>query len=117
MVIEAAWLHVVIYILKYTITVRCEYAYITADLFHPTFNISGRMPITVLAQSTSVNITINGSGEVYTCTLNNQTMDITSGQPAAQQTGLTPNTSYTVNCHSVNGRCREATEAFTTGTV
>ena len=33
-----------------------------------------------------VNITISGSGEVYTCTLNNQTVNITSGQPV-QQTG------------------------------
>ena len=37
-----------------------------------------------------VNITISdrgGSGEVYSCTLNKQTVNITSGQPAAQQTG------------------------------
>ena len=72
------------------------------------------MPITVLAQSTSANITINGSGEVYSCTLNNQTVDITSGQ-TVQQTGLAPNTTYTVNCHSVKGSCSEARATFTTG--
>ena len=74
------------------------------------------MPITMFEQSTSVNITINGSGEVYSCTLNDQTMDITSGQ-TVQQTGLAPNTKYTVNCHSVDDSCREAKEAFITGTV
>ena len=65
-------------------------------------------------QSTSVNITINGSGEVYSCTLNDQTVNITSGQ-TVQQTGLTPNTKYTVNCHSVKDSCREARATFITG--
>ena len=74
------------------------------------------MPITVLAQSTSVNITISGSGEVYSCTLNNQTVDITSGQPV-QLTGLAPNTKYKINCHSVDDSCLEAEETFITGTV
>ena len=69
-----------------------------------------------MAQSRKVNVTISGSGEVYTCTLNDQTVDITSGQPV-QQTGLAPNTNYTVNCHSVNDSCLEATPAtFMTGT-
>ena len=114
--IEAAWPYVIIYTLKvHDYIVRCEYAYIIADLFHPTVNISGRMLITVLAQSTSVNITINGIGEVYTCTLNNQTVNITSGQ-TVQQTGLIPNTKYTVNCRSVDDSCREATATtFTMG--
>ena len=105
------------YVLIYSTThVHSAYAFI--DLLCPITNISGTSLITVLAlQSRKVNITISGSGEVYSCTLNNQTMDITSGQTAAQQTGLTPNTNYTVNCYSVNGRCLEATEAFTTGTV
>ena len=67
-------------------------------------------------QSTSVNITISGSGEVYSCTLNNQTVNITSGQ-TVQQTGLAPSTKYTVNCYSVNDSCREARATFTTGTV
>ena len=120
-VIEAAWPYVAIYILIHThlkyMIVRCEYEYIIADLIHYTVNISGRMPITVLAQSTNVTITINGSGEVYSCTLNDQTVHITSGQ-TVQQTGLTPNTTYTVNCHSVNDSCLEATTTtFTTGTV
>ena len=98
--------------LKYMIT---AYTYIIADLFHSTVNISGRMLITVLAQSTSVNITISGSGEVYTCTLNNQTMDITSGQTVQKTTGLTPNTNYTINCRNVDDSCSEATATFTTG--
>ena len=74
------------------------------------------MPITVLAQSTSVNITISGSGEVYSCTLNNRSVNITSGQ-TVQRTGLAPNTNYTVNCHSVNDSCLEAKTTFTTGTA
>ena len=98
--------------LKYMIT---AYTYIIADLIHPTVNISGRMPITVLAQSTSVNITISGSGEVYSCTLNDQTVDITSGQTVQQTTGLAPSTNYTINCRSVNDSCSEATATFTTG--
>ena len=69
-----------------------------------------------MLQSENVSYTINGSGEVYSCTLNNQTMDITSGQ-TVQLTGLAPNTNYTVNCRSVNGSCLEARATFTTGTV
>ena len=72
------------------------------------------MPITVLAQSTSVNVTINGSGEEYSCTLNDQTVNITSGQ-TFQQTGLAPSTNYTINCHSVNDSCLGARATFTTG--
>ena len=98
-------------------SVWCEYEYIIADLFHSTVNISGRMPITVLAQSTSVNVTINGSGEVYNCTLNDQTVNITSDHSVQQTTGLAPNTTYTVNCHSVDDSCLEATATFSTGTV
>ena len=69
------------------------------------------------AQSRNVNITINGSREVYSCTLNNQTVNITSGQTVQQTTGLTPNTKYTVNCYSADDSCLEATTAtFMTGT-
>ena len=93
-----------------------RYAYTFIQLFCPT-NVSGKTPITVLAeQSTNVNITINGRGEVYNCTLNNQKVNITAGQPV-QLTGLAPNTTYTINCHSVDGSCLEATATFTTGTV
>ena len=68
-------------------------------------------------QSRKVNITISGSGEVYSCTLNNQTVNITSGQTVQQTTGLTPNTTYTVNCRSVDDSCLEATTTtFMTGT-
>ena len=95
--------------------VHSGYAFI--DLLCPIANISGRMPITVLAQSTSVNVIISGSGEVYTCTVNNQTVNITSGQPAAQLTGLSPNTKYTVTCYGMNDSCLEARATFTTGTV
>ena len=94
--------------------VHSGYAFI--DLLCPIANISGTRPITMLAQSTSANITINGSGEVYSCTLNNQTVNITSGQ-TVQLTGLTPNTKYKVTCHSVNDSCREARATFTTGTA
>ena len=94
--------------------VHSGYAFI--DLLCPIANISGRMPITVLAQSTSVNVIISGSGEVYNCTLNDQTVNITSGQPV-QQTGLAQNTTYTVTCYGVNDSCREARATFTTGTV
>ena len=95
---------------------QCQCAYTFIYLPCPIAIILGTRPITVLAQSTSVNITINGNGEVYTCTLNNQTMDITSGQ-TVQLTGLAPNTKHTVNCHSVNGSCLEARATFTTGTA
>ena len=96
--------------------VHSGYAFI--DLLCPIANISGTRPISMLAaQSTSVNVTISGSGEVYSCTLNNQTVDITSGQTVQQTTGLTPNTNYTVNCYSVNDSCLEARATFTTGTV
>ena len=70
----------------------------------------------LIKQSTNVNIIINGSGEVYSCTLNNQKVNITSGQPD-QLTELAPNTTYTINCHSVNDSCLEARANFTTGTV
>ena len=70
----------------------------------------------LIKQSTTINIIINGSGEVYTCTLNKKKVNITSGQPD-QLTGLAPNTTYTINCHSVNDSCLEATANFTTGTV
>ena len=70
----------------------------------------------LIKQSTKVNITINGIGEVYSCTLNNQIVNIISGQPD-QLTGLAPNTTYTIKCHSVDDSCLEATATFTTGTV
>ena len=113
-VIKAAWpFDIVNYLLQHW----CEYEYIIADLFHSTVDISGKMPITVLAQSTSVKVTIYGSGEMYSCTLNNQTVNITSGQ-TVQLTGLAPNTNYTINCYSVNDNsCLEAKETFITGTV
>ena len=88
------------------------------NCFHPTITLSEKKPIAVsvlMPQSTTVNITINSSGEVYSCTLNNQKMNITSGQPD-QLTGLAPNTTYTINCHSVDDRCTEAAANFTTGT-
>ena len=90
--------------------------YRSAVLSQPFFIIciSDARPITVsMVQSRSVVFTINGSGEVYSCTLSKQTVDITSGQ-TVQQTGLTPSTNYTVNCRSVNDSCLEATTRFTT---
>ena len=90
--------------------------YRTAVLSQPFFIIciSDPRPITVsMVQSRSASITINGSGEVYSCTLNNQRVNITSGQ-TVQLTGLTQRRRYTVNCYSVNGSCLEATTRFTT---
>ena len=94
---------------------KCAYASI--DLLCPIANTSGTRHITVsIVQSRKVNITISGSGEVYSCTLNNQTVNITSGQ-TVQLTGLAPNTTYTVNCYSVDDSCLEATTTtFMTGT-
>ena len=97
-------------------SVKCAYAFI--DLLCPIANTSGTRHITVsIVQSRKVNITINGSGEVYSCTLNNQTVNITSGQ-TVQQTGLAPNTNYTVTCYStMSDSCRESRATFTTGTA
>ena len=83
--------------------------YIDLSDFKTTITVS-------VVQSTNANITVSGSGEVYSCTLNNQKVNITSGQPV-QLTGLAPNTTYTINCHRVDDSCLEATENFTTGTV
>ena len=83
--------------------------------FAPLLNLSGRTLITVsMVQSTNVIITINGTGEMYSCTINNKKVNITEGQPV-QWTGLAPNTTYTLNCHSVVDSCLEANTAFTTG--
>ena len=80
----------------------------------PTVTLLG-MDVSVLAlQSTTVNITISGRGEVYNCTLNNMKVNITSGQPVLV-TGLAPNTTYTINCHSVDDSCLEEVTTFTTG--
>ena len=74
------------------------------------------MPITVsMVQSTNVIIKIDGKDEMYSCTLNNQKVKITAGQPVPQ-TGLAPNTTYTVNCHTVDDSCLEAKVNITTGT-
>ena len=67
-------------------------------------------------QPISVTFTINGtSEEVYNCTLNNKVFSITVGQPPIPQTGLTPNTPYTINCQSMTNSCLEAKAGFTTG--
>ena len=68
-----------------------------------------------MVQSTKVTITISGTGEMYSCTINNKKVKITSGQ-AVPQTGLAPNTTYTLNCHHVDDSCIEANTTFTTGT-
>ena len=75
---------------------------------------AGTIPITSsLVQSTKANFTINGTeGVMYTCNVNNQIVTIKAGQPVPQ-TGLHPNTSYTINCQA-NG-CLVANTTFITG--
>ena len=82
----------------------------------PTMNFSGTTPVSVsYLNSTSVTIAINGTaGEEYRCTLNDQAINITVGQPH-NQTGLAPNTSYTISCQRATNSCHETKAIFTTG--
>ena len=90
---------------------------LSCSCFTPIIHLSGRTPITVsMVQSTKVTITISGTGEMYNCTLNNQKVSITAGQ-AVPQTGLSPNTTYTLNCHHVDDNNCEANATFTTGRI
>ena len=67
-----------------------------------------------MVQSTNTIIKINGTGGMYSCTINNKKVNITAGQPVPQ-TGLAPNTTYTLNCHTVDDSNCEANATFTTG--
>ena len=85
----------VLYIYNYTICTHTSYIHlyytthytytVYIKQYHLVISHKVRAPYSVVTLP-GVNITINGSGEVYTCTLNNQTVNIISGQ-TVQLTG------------------------------